>query len=62
MELSENEGLWFVNTARAQMSGKAPEDQETMLKGCKDSILIMIESEPYGEGYKLPEYINWRIN
>lgn len=62
LELSENEGLWFVNTARAQMSGKAPEDQETMLKGCKDSILIMIESEPYGEGYKLPEYINWRMN
>ncbi len=61
LELAENEGLWFVNTATAQMSGKAPEDQETMLKGCKDAILIMIESEPYGEGYKLPEYIKWRM-
>jgi len=62
LELSEDEGLWFVNTDRAQMSGKAPEDQSTMVKGCKDSILIMIESESYGEGYKLPEYINWKMD
>ncbi|MGI6174094.1 MAG: M14 family metallopeptidase [Christensenellales bacterium] len=57
--LAEGEGLWFYTNGRAQMVDKAPEDQTTMCEGCKDSLLVMIDSEPYGEGYKKPEYLNW---
>lgn len=57
--LNEGEGLWFYTNATAQMVDKAPEDQETMVEGCRDALLVMINSEPNGAGYTKPEYLNW---
>lgn len=57
--LAEGEGLWFYTSPTAQMVDKTPEDQELMAEGCKDALLVMIASEPYGEGYTKPEYLNW---
>ena len=57
--LAEGEGLWFYTNARAQMVDKAPEGQEIMVEGCKDALLVMIESEPNGEGYTKPAYLDW---
>lgn len=58
--LREGEGLWFYTSSAAQMVDKAPEDQELMAQGCRDALLVMIDSVPYGEGYTKPEYLNWR--
>lgn len=55
--LSDSEGLWFYTNSTAQMVDKAPEDQDIMVKGALDSILTMIESEPYGKDYKKPFYV-----
>ncbi len=57
--LKDGEGLWFKNTSRAQMAGKAPEDQDVMVKGCFEIIKLMIESEePNGNNnYFCPEYL-----
>ncbi len=57
--LAAAEGLWFCNTTKAQTSGVAPEDQDIMVKGAKDAILVMIENEPYGAGYQRPAYATW---
>lgn len=57
--LAEGEGLWFYTSSTAQMVDKAPEDQDIMAEGCKDALLVMINSEPYGEGYTKAEYLNW---
>lgn len=57
--LKEGEGLWFYTSATAQMVDKAPEDQSTMVEGCKDALLVMISSEPQGAGYTKAEYLNW---
>ncbi len=57
--LAEGEGLWFYTGSTAQMVDKAPEDQATMVQGCRDALLVMIESEPSGQGYTKPEYLNW---
>ena len=58
--LGDGEGLWFYTSSTAQMVDKAPEGQEIMVEGCKDALLVMIGSEPYGEGYTKPEYLNWK--
>ena len=58
--LDKDEGLWFYTSSTAQMVDKAPEGQEIMVEGCKDALLVMIGSEPYGEGYTKPEYLNWK--
>ena len=57
--LKEGEGLWFYTSATAQMVDRAPEDQSTMVQGCKDALLVMIDSEPSGAGYTKAEYLNW---
>ena len=57
--LAEGEGLWFYTGSTAQMVDKAPEDQATMVQGCRDALLVMIASEPYGDGYTKPAYLNW---
>ena len=57
--LAEDEGLWFYTGATAQMVDKAPEDQSVMVEGCRDALLVMIDSEPQGTGYTKPEYLNW---
>lgn len=57
--LKEDEGLWFYTGASAQMVDKAPEDQQSMVEGCRDALLVMINSEPYGAGYTKAEYLNW---
>ena len=57
--LAEGEGLWFYTSSTAQMVDKAPEDQATMVQGCRDALLVMIASEPYGQGYTKPEYLDW---
>lgn len=58
--LAEGEGLWFYTSSTAQMVDKAPEGQDIMAEGCKDALLVMIASEPYGEGYTKPGYLNWQ--
>lgn len=58
-DFSEDEGLWFYTSPTAQMVDKAPENQDLMAEGCKDALLVMIYSEPYGEGYTKPDYLNW---
>lgn len=55
--LAADEGLWFYTSSVAQMVDKAPTDQDIMVEGAKDSILVMIESEPYGDGYERPFYV-----
>ncbi len=57
--LAENEGLWFYTSSRAKTVAGAPEDQQLMAEGCKDALLVMIESEPNGQGYTKPDYLNW---
>ncbi len=57
--LAEGEGLWFYTSATAQMVDKAPENQPLMVEGCRDALLVMIDSEPSGAGYTKPEYLNW---
>lgn len=57
--LAEDEGLWFYTPSRAQMVDKAPADQDIMVEGCKDALLAMIDSEPNGQGYTKPAYLNW---
>ena len=57
--LAENEGLWFYTSSRAKTVTGAPEDQQLMAEGCKDALLVMIESEPNGQGYTKPDYLNW---
>lgn len=54
--LEKDEGLWFYTSSTAQMVDKAPDDQATMVKGARDAILTMIESEPQGQGSVAPRY------
>ncbi len=56
-KLAEDEGLWFYTSSTNQMVDKVPEDQDIMVQGIKDAILVMIESEPCGNGYSLPDYM-----
>ncbi len=49
--------VWFKTSSRAQTVGIAPVDQDLMVEGMKDAILIMIESEPQGEGPVVPDYL-----
>ena len=58
--LAEGEGLWFYTSSTAQMVDKAPEARTSWPRGCKDALLVMIASEPYGEGYTKPGYLNWQ--
>ncbi len=57
--LAENEGLWFYTSPVAQMVDKAPADQQTLVEGCRDALLVMINSEPHGKGYAKPAYLDW---
>ena len=57
--LGEGEGLWFYTSSTAQMVDKAPENQDILVQGCRDALLAMIASEPSGDGYTKPEYLNW---
>ncbi len=58
--LQANQGLWFRTTSTAQMSGKAPVDQDKMVSGAKDAILVMIESETSNDNYHVPTYLTWK--
>ncbi|MBQ8537015.1 MAG: hypothetical protein IJ461_06385 [Clostridia bacterium] len=58
--LKEGEGLWFYTSSTAQMVDKAPQDQQAMVEGCRDALLVMIRSEPYGQGYTKPAYLDWQ--
>ncbi len=60
--LRYGEGLWFYTSARAQTVNTAPQDQQLMAEGCRDALLVMIDSEPNGQGYTKPEYLNWTNN
>lgn len=53
----ENEGVWFYTTSTDQMVNKAPEDQDVMVKGCRDALLVMMEAEPFGQGKTVPEWL-----
>ena len=57
MGLKEGNSLYFQTTERAQMSGYCPTNMDLMVKGAKDAILVMIEAEPYGDGYSRPDYL-----
>ena len=54
--LAADEGLWFYTSATNQMVNRTPEEQDVMVRGCRDAILTMIESEPSGNGYQNPGY------
>ena len=54
--LGANEGLWFYTSETAQMADKAPENQDIMVRGCRDAILTMIHTEPNGDGPQVPVY------
>jgi len=49
--------VWFNTTARAKMSGVAPPNQAIMCEGTKNGLIVMIKSEPYGEGPIVPDYL-----
>lgn len=55
--LEAGESLYFNTTQTAQMSGICPTNMNLMVEAAKDSILVMIEAEPYGEGYQRPAYL-----
>ena len=38
------------------MVSRAPEEQDVMVRGCRDAILTMLESEPSGAGYQNPGF------
>ena len=48
LNLEEDDVIWFATNSTAQMSGVAPEDQTALVKGCRDAILAMIDSEGSG--------------
>ena len=50
--LAADEGLWFYTSSTNQMVNSAPEEQDVMVRGCRDAILTMLESEPAGGGYQ----------
>lgn len=54
--LGEEEGLWFYTSSTAQMADQAPENQDVMVRGCRDAILTMIGNEPSGDGAQVPYY------
>jgi hypothetical protein len=39
------------------MSGYCPTNMNLMVEGVKDTIMVMIEAEPYGDGYSCPAYL-----
>ncbi|HIT69781.1 MAG TPA: hypothetical protein IAC36_07765 [Candidatus Aphodomonas merdavium] len=55
--LTDTQGVWFYTTSSDQMVDKAPEDQTLMAEGCRDALLTMIESEPFGQGKIVPPYL-----
>lgn len=55
--LAADEGLWFYTSPTNQMVDKTPEEQDVMVKGVLEGVLVMIESEPYGEGYSRPFFV-----
>ena len=56
-DLGGAEGVWFYTASTDQMVDKAPEGQSIMVQGLKDAVLTMMESEPYGEGWTVPYYL-----
>jgi len=56
-DMGDAEGIWFYTASTDQMVDKAPEDQKTMVMGARDAILVMIESEPFGNGKYVPAYL-----
>lgn len=57
--LEAGESLYFNTTQTAQMSGICPTNMDLLVEAAKDSILVMIEAEPYGDGHQLPAYLNY---
>lgn len=55
--LKKGMSLYFQTTERAQMSGYCPTNMDLMVEGAKDAIMVMIEAEPYGDGYVCPDYL-----
>ena len=55
-KLAADEGLWFYTSSSNQMVNDAPEEQDVMVRGCRDAILTMIHSEPNGAGYQNPGF------
>ena len=55
-KLAADEGLWFYTSSSNQMVNNAPEEQDVMVRGCRDAILTMIHSEPNGTGYQNPGF------
>ena len=41
------------------MVNDAPEEQDVMVRGCRDAILTMIHSEPNGAGYQNPGFYTY---
>lgn len=49
--------VWFLNTSMAQTVGQAPPEQALMGAGVLDGLIVMIKSEPHGDGPIVPEYL-----
>lgn len=53
------DNVWFRTRGYDLIRDKAPPDLELMLKGWLEAAIVMIMSEPSGEGPKVPEYMSW---
>ena len=60
-KLAANEGLWFYTSSSNQMVNDAPEEQDVMVRGCRDAILTMIHYRIAHELYLLEVPIIPRI-
>lgn len=56
-DLGNAEGVWFYTPSDNLDTNYAPADQDIMCEGCKDALLVMMESEPYGQGWTVPWYL-----
>ena len=49
--------VWFKNNTDHFGAGQAPPDQDLMCEGVKDGLIVMIKSEPHGDGPIVPDYL-----
>lgn len=57
--LEPGKSLYFNTTQTAQMSGICPTNMDLMVEAAKEAILVMIEAEPYGDGFQCPGYLRY---
>ena len=56
--LTDTQGVWFYTTSSDQNGRQSPRRTKTLMaEGCRDALLTMIESEPFGQGKIVPPYM-----